>query len=141
MAESQIAGTPFTDQQMTFINQTVKVQLVCGVRLRLGLVSQALLRRQFDRLSTRRSPTCTTAPTDEAGVAVGNRVHVGTGYARLMVVTPTPARGRRPTRACVELLEDTTTNLERLDDPSWRTLLDATPAPADVPWMTDLVAR
>jgi hypothetical protein len=141
MAESQIAGTPFTDQQMAFINETVKVQLVCGGGYGMGWYPKLF----YGGNSTDFHPTIAdvhTAPTDEAGTPVGNVLHVGTGYARLMVVTASTCEGPKAYAGLASsYFEHTTTNLKRLDDPSWRTQLDATPAPSDVAWMTDLVAR
>lgn len=36
MAAAQVAGTPFTSEQMAFINEAVKVQQVCGAAFALG---------------------------------------------------------------------------------------------------------
>ena len=83
-----------------------------------------------------------TAPTDEAGNPVGNVLHVGTGYARLMVVTANTCTGPKAyVGLASSYFEDTTTGLERLDDPSWKTSLNSAGPPADVPWMSDLVSR
>ena len=37
--------------------------------------------------------------------------------------------------------EQITENFKRLDDPTWESTLQKGPAPADVPWMSDLIAR
>jgi hypothetical protein len=141
MAEAQVAGTPFTDDQMAFINQTVKVQTICGGATAMGWYPKLF----YGYNSTDFHPTIAdvhTAPTDEAGDPVGNVLHVGTGYARLMVVTANTCTGPKAyVGLASSYFEDTTTNLKRLDDPSWKALLDGTTRPADVSWMTDLISR
>jgi hypothetical protein len=141
MAEAQVAGTPFTSDQMAFINQTVKVQQVCGGAFASGWYPKLF----YAGNSTDFHPTIAdvhTAPTDEAGNSVGWVLHVGTGYARLMVVTANTCEGPKAYAGLASsYFEDLTTNLKRLDDPTWRTTLDGTAAPADVAWMSDLVVH
>jgi hypothetical protein len=85
-----------------------------------------------------------TQPTDEGGAPVGKVLHVGTGYARLMVLTANTCTGPRVYVGPVSSYhEEITQNFQRLDDPTWeQRLLGATAQqPADVPWMSSLIAR
>ena len=141
MADAQAAGTPFTDDQMTFINQTVSIQNFCGGATASGWYPQLF----YDPdLATDSHPTIAdvhTAPTDEFGNDVGWVLHVGTGYARMMVVTANTCDGPKAyVGLASSYFEDLTTGLKRLDDPTWSSTLTSSP-PADVPWMTDLIAR
>jgi hypothetical protein len=141
MAEAQIAGTPFSTAQMAFINQTVKVQLFCGGATATGWYPKLF----YGGNATDFHPTIAdvhTAPTDEAGTPVGNVLHVGTGYARLMVVTANTCEGPKAYAGLASsYYQDLTTNLKRLDDPSWSNMLDTPPTPADIPWMSDLIVH
>jgi hypothetical protein len=141
MAEAQIAGTPFSPDQMAFIDETVRVQLICGGATAMGWYPK-LFYRSSD--ATDSHPTIAdvhTAPTDEAGSPVGNVLHVGTGSPRLMVVTAKTCDGPKAyVGLASSYYEDVTANLERLDDPTWSTMLTATPPPAETPWMSDVVA-
>ena len=141
MAAAQVAGSPFTSEQMAFINEAVKVQLVCGGAFAMGWYPRLF----YGGNATDFHPTIAdvhTAPTDEAGNPVGNVLHVGTGYARLLVVTANTCEGPKAYAGLASsYFEAVTTNLQRLDDPAWRTRLDGSAPPGDVPWMVDLVAR
>jgi hypothetical protein len=134
MAEAQEAGTPFTSEQMTFINEAVKIQEVCG-----GATAQGWYPRLFFTAfdATDFHPTIAdvhTAPTDEGGNPVGNVLHVGTGYARLMVVTANTCEGPRAfVGLASSYFERVTENLQRLDDPTWSGMVGT--GPADVPWL------
>jgi hypothetical protein len=69
-------------------------------------------------------------------------LHVGTGYARLMVVTANSCDGPKAYAGLASsYFEDVTQNLQRLDDPTWATMLNASPPPADVAWMSGLIAH
>jgi len=134
MAEAQEAGTPFTSEQMTFINEAVKIQEVCG-----GATAQGWYPRLFFAAfdATDFHPTIAdvhTAPTDEVGNSVGNVLHVGTGYARLMVVTANTCDGPRAfVGLASSYFERVTENLQRLDDPTWSGMVGT--GAADVPWL------
>ena len=140
MAEYQAQGTPFTAAHMAFINETVRIQH--GLRRcdRERLVPEAVLRTN----PTKFDPTIAdvhTQPTDEVGNPVGRVLHVGTGYARLMVLTANTCTGPRAYVGPVSsYFEHITENFERLDDPTWEKRL-ATSPPADVPWLSGLIAR
>jgi len=88
------------------------------------------------------APVQPGAPTDEAGNPVGNVLHVGTGLARMMVVTANTCDGPKAyVGLASSYFEDLTTGLKRLDDPTWDTALTSATPPADVSWMSDLVTH
>lgn len=142
MAEHERTGTPFTQEQMDFINQAVAVQLGCGDPSGAeGWYAELF----FDPLSSVEwDPTIAdvhTQPTDEFGNTVGRVLHVGTGSARLMVVTADTCVGPRAyVGLASSYFEQITENYERLDDETWAADIMQT-TPPDVPWMTDLVVR
>jgi hypothetical protein len=117
------------------------VQQVCG-----GAFAQGWYPELFfaPGKSTQFDPTIAdvhTAPTDEAGNAVGNVLHVATGYPRLMVVTVDTCLGPRAYAGLASAYhEKVTTGFQRLNDQEWSAQLNAAPA-ADVAWMKDLVVR
>jgi len=151
MAEYQAQGTPFTAAHMAFINETVTVQTVCG-----GASAQGWYPKLFYGADpTAFEPTIAdvhTQPKDEGGGDVGRILHVGTGYARMMVVTANTCTGPRAYAGLASsYFEEVTEKYQRLDDLTWEARFGtkgafgwndngASPAP-DVPWMTDLIAR
>ena len=151
MAEFQAEGKPFTSTHMAFINETVTVQTVCGGASAQGWYPQLF----YGVNSTTFDPTIAdvhTQPKDEGGADVGRVLHVGTGYARLMVVTANTCNGPRAYAGLVSsYFEETTEQYRRLTDPEWEARFGAmgafgwsdngkSPA-ADVPWMSGLIAR
>jgi hypothetical protein len=143
MAEYERSGTSFTADQMAFINQTVTVQEVCGGGIADGWYPKLVFGDplKFD-------PTIAdvhTQPMDEGGNDVGRVLHVGTGYAREIVVTTNSCTGPRAYVGLVgTYYEKITEHYDRLTDEKWMNLFhDATgasapPAP-DVPWVADLI--
>ncbi len=141
MAEYERSGTSFTADQMAFINQAVTIQEVCGGGTADGWYPKLVF---GDPLNF--DPTIAdvhTEPTDETGADVGRVLHVGTGYAREIVVTTNSCTGPRAYMGLVgSYYEMITENYQRLTDEDWQALftgLTGSPAP-DVPWMTDLIA-
>jgi hypothetical protein len=141
MAEYQAQGTPFSAAHMAFINETVSVQQFCGGASATGWYPKLF----FNTNSTDFSPTIAdvhTQPKDEGGGDVGRVLHVGTGYARLMVLTANTCAGPRAYAGLVSsYFEEITENYKRLDDPSWEQRFNTGPPAPDVPWLTDLLAR
>jgi hypothetical protein len=142
MAEYQRDGRPFEDYHLAFVNEAVRIHWGCGApegaegwypRLFFNASSAA----EYD-------PTIAdvhTQPTDEGGAVVGRILHVGTGMARLMVVTMDTCTGPKAYAGLVSsYFEKVTENFERYDDPTWATELQSG-TPPDVAWMTDLVVR
>jgi hypothetical protein len=88
--------------------------------------------------STKTDPTIADVHTNPRDTEV---LHVATGLPRLMYVTVDSCNGPRAYAGLVSsYFEKTTTNFQRLTDMEWSTEIKTTP-PADVPWMTGLVAR
>jgi hypothetical protein len=141
MAEFQRDRKPFTQTHMQFINQTVKIAPVCGGGYAQGWYADLF----FDTSDAIKfDPTIAdvhTEPYDENMVEVGRVLHVGTGYARLMVVTADTCAGPRAYAGLASsYYELITEHYKRLDDPTWATQVTSNPPP-EVPWMKDLIAR
>ena len=120
MAEHQAQGTPFTAEQMAFINQAVqRAASGCGAPTGAAAGTRAVLRRQPHRV--RPDHRRRAHPADRrGGNPVGRVLHVGTGYARLMVLTVNTCTGPRAYAGLVSsYFEEVTENFERLDDPTW----------------------
>jgi hypothetical protein len=137
IAQSERAGTPLTPDQMAFINQAVTVQEVCGGGVADGWYPKIVFGNslEFD-------PTIAdvhTQPADEAGNPVGKVLHVGTGYARTMILSIATCTGPHAyVGLASSYFEKTTDNFKRLTDPEWASQLNASP---EAPWMADLVAQ
>ena len=143
MAEAQAAGTPFTNSQMMFINQAVTTEIAgCDGSMRSMGWYPKLFYGAVDLDSRPTIADVHTAPTDELGADVGWVLHVGTGYARMMVVTANTCEGPKAyVGLASSYFEDLTTGLKRLDDPTWKSMLTGVTPPTDVPWMSNLIAR
>ena len=141
MAEYQRDAKPFTAAHMQFINQAVVIQNVCGG----GYIEKGWYKDLFfgDALSF--DPTIAdvhTQPTDVGGNEVGRILHVATGYARLMVTTVNTCAGPRAYAGLVSsYFENTTDKWKRLTDEEWKMELVKSAQPAEVPWMSGLVAH
>jgi hypothetical protein len=146
MADRELRGEPFSAEQLAFINDAVRVEresVVCatvdvpnGWYAKLFFVPDKSI--EFD-------PTIAdvhTQPADEAGNLVGRVLHAGTGYPRLMVATVDTCEGPRAYAGVVFAYhEQITEKFERLTDQQWaQGLLDG-PRPADVPWLSGVLAR
>ena len=142
MAEQERTGTPFDAEQMAFINNAVAVEDEgCGDLGVSGWYSKLF----FDNMSAIEfEPTIAdvhTQPTDEGGGEVGRVLHVGTGHARLFVVTTETCVGPRAyVGVASSYFEKITDDWERLNDLEWAEEIQSK-SPADVPWMTDIVVR
>jgi hypothetical protein len=142
MADNQRQGTPFSSEQMAFINDAVVLQVEgCGWPTRtLGWYG----RLYFDNYAaTEGDPTIAdvhTQPTDEGGALVGRVLHVGTGHPRLMVVTADTCNGPHAYAGLASsYYEKITENFERLTDEAWQSSLREAP-PVDVEWMQSVIA-
>ena len=83
-----------------------------------------------------------TQPTDQVGTRVGNVLHVGTGYPRMMVTTVDTYAGPR---ACARVVyayhEQTTHDFARLTAPARAARFTSSERPADVTWLEGVLAR
>ena len=119
MAEYQRAGTPFSESQLAFINEAVRIHWGCGDP---AGAEGWFARLYFDpAVGATFDPTIAdvhTQPTDQAGNPVGRVLHVATGGPRLMVTTIETCQGPR---AYVGLsssyYEKVTQGFERVSDP------------------------
>ncbi len=140
MAEHQRTGTPHSEAAMQFINEAVHVQEVCGGAYAEGWYPKLF----FGVNSTETDPTIAdvhTQPMDEAGNEVGRVLHVGTGNARLMVVTFDTCSGPRAYAGLASsYYELVTEDFERLSDPDWETRLGQDP-PSAPTWQESILAE
>lgn len=143
MAEHQATGAPHDPEHLAFINRAVNVYPGCGGPPGIGgwyaeLFFEPGAAAEF-------SPTIAdvhTQPTDEAGGWVGRVLHVGTGYARLMVMTAETCAGPRAYAGVVSSYHELVTEqLQRLTDAEWASGFGSGQSPPDVPWLADLVVR
>jgi hypothetical protein len=142
MAEYERAGTPFNAEQMAFINEAVTAKSGCGKAYdATGWYSKLVFDKAFDF-----DPTIAdvhTQPSDEGGNRVGKVLHVGTGMARLLVVTTNGCSGPRAYAGLASsYFETTTDNFRRLTDEEWQQQFfpNAQP-PTEVSWMADVIVR
>lgn len=141
MARNQRSGMPHSAELMAFINQAVTwqenpncvgppiISNVTGWYTRLFFTPDAAV--DFD-------PTIAdvhTQPTDEGGSDVGRILHLGTGYARAMIVTVNTCTGPRAYAGLASsYAEKITERWHRLNDQDWANIIQSSPFP-DVPWM------
>jgi hypothetical protein len=128
LAQAQIAGTLPTADQMAFVNQVVKrAGTMCGMPPSYDGWYPTLF---FAKNSGEFAPTIAdvhTQPTDESGNEVGRVLHVGTGYARQLVVTIEACDGPRAYVGLASSYYETITqNYQRLNDNDWETALGKT---------------
>ncbi len=137
MAEHELTGAAFTDEMMTFINDAVRVQEICGGPY---LEHPGWYGQLFFDDGLAFDPTIAdvhTQPTDECGNDVGRVLHMGTGAARLMVVITEGCSGPRAYAGLASsYFEKVTEKYERLTDPEWATTVYNEPDPA---WLSDVV--
>jgi hypothetical protein len=138
MAAQELTGTPFTQAQMDFINQTVRVQKMCGGDYAEGWYSKLF----FASDGTKEDPTIAdvhTQYTDEAANVVGRVLHVGAADPRFMITTINTCSGPKAYAGLAfSYHELVTENFQRLTDQDWTTMLAAGP-PADVAWLSPVL--
>ncbi len=144
MAENQRTGLPHKPEHIAFINQAVTLLRGCGgpAGIRTGWYGDLFFNREA---AAEFSPTIAdvhTQPTDEFGNPVGHVFHVGTGYARLLVMTAPTCMGPRAYAGLVSSYHERVTDqLRRLNDQDWAREFGSDKIPADVPWMSDLIVK
>jgi hypothetical protein len=150
MAENQKTGTPHDAELMDFVNDAVSWTLehqgcdASAPPVPVGLKGW-YLRLFFDQSqSLEQDPTIAdvhTQPTDEAGNDVGRVLHVGTGLARLLVITVETCNGPRAYAGLASSYGQTVEeNWKRMDDPTWAERIAKGPFP-DPAWMKDVLAE
>jgi hypothetical protein len=146
MANNQREGTPFSAEQMAFVNRAVRIRQVDAICTTVdapdGWLSDLYLEPDT---SIEASPTVAdvhTQPADEGGSIVGKVLHVGTGYPRPMVTTVDTCQGPRAYVGVVFAYhQQVTSDYLRLSDEDWLAELGLKPPPADVPWMAPVLGN
>ncbi len=149
MAKAQRDGTPFTTAEMAFINNIVRNNMdgVCGAPPSYsGWYADLLYGEAEGKVyGMKLKPTIAdvhTQPTDAQGNDVGKILHVGTGLARLMVVTVDTCDGPHAYAGVVSsYYEQITDHWKRLTDDDWANQLQEGGGNVpDVAWTKDFVA-
>jgi hypothetical protein len=140
MAQAERAGQPLTADQLAFINQAVAEQTMSAgcatVTVPTGWYAGLFLNPDDARSA---DPTIADVHTDPT---YGRVLHAATGLPRLMYVTVDGCNGPRAYAGVVSsYYEQTTNDLQRLTDLDWSAELTSSSPPADVVWMSGLVAR
>ncbi|MEO6601106.1 MAG: DUF3160 domain-containing protein [Polyangiaceae bacterium] len=146
MAKNQREGTPFTADQMAFVNRAVRIiqqDLTCTT---IDAPDGWLADLYFTPISSITASSTIadvhTQPADENGTTVGNVLHVGTGYPRLMITTIDSCQGPRAYAGVTFAYHEVVTeNYKRLTDAEWSTELASGTPPADVPWMAPVIGQ
>jgi hypothetical protein len=99
MAVRELRGEPFSAEQMAFINDAVRVEkqdAVCTtIDVPNGWYANLFLDRQQAIVANLTIADVHTQPADAGGTLVGNVLHVGTGFPRLMVTSVDTCMGPR----------------------------------------------
>jgi hypothetical protein len=145
MAEQQKTGTPFTEAQLAFINDAVRINqedVVCTtIDVPDGWYADLFYQREKSIEQDLTIADVHTQPAELDGSIVGKVLHVGTGFPRLMALTVDSCTGPRAYVGMAYAYHELVTrDFERLTDEQWTQRAQSTP-PADVPWMETIVAR
>jgi hypothetical protein len=147
MAERELRGEPFSEAQLAFINDAVRVERQSAVCTFIDVPDGWYADLFFNRdKSIEFDPTIAdvhTQPADEAGNIVGKVLHVGTGYPRLLVTTVNTCQGPRAYAGMVYAYhEHVTKDFERLTDIEWSQRFNGQAArPGEVPWLSSVLAK
>jgi hypothetical protein len=148
IATAELAGQELTADQLAFINDAVRIERSSAGCTTIDVPNGWLAKLYFDPAeSIVFKPTIAdvhTQPADEGGNPVGKVLHVGTGYPRMMVATVDSCGGGPRAYAGVVFAyhEQITTNFDRLTDDRWAAnFASGGPRPADVPWLSPVLAH
>ncbi|MET0287957.1 MAG: DUF3160 domain-containing protein [Polyangiales bacterium] len=146
MVDRELRGEPFSAEQMLFINDAVRIERTSQGCTSIDVPDGWYADLYYNRNSSIEfDPTIAdvhTQPFSEGGGEVGKVLHVGTGFPRLMVATLDTCNGPRAYAGLVYAYhEQITEDFKRLTDEDWSKTLSGGPAPADVPWVSDLLAQ
>jgi hypothetical protein len=145
MAEQQRTGTPFTEAQLAFINDAVRVeeeeQGCTVVEVPNGWYADLFYQPAKSLEQDLTVADVHTQPADAAGNIVGKVLHVATGFPRLMTITVDSCTGPRAYAGMAYSYHELVTDdFERLDDAAW-TERASQGTPAEVPWAESCIAR
>lgn len=149
MAERELRGEPFSDEQLAFINQAVRIEKQNAGCTTIDVPDGWYAHLFFDPAkSIEFNPTIAdvhTQPADEAGNPVGKVLHVGTGNPRFMVTTVETCMGPRAYAGIVYAYHELITrDFQRLNDEDWASTYfrqDSSEKAMDVPWLADVLAE
>lgn len=144
MAEQQRTGVPFSEAQLAFINDAVRIeqesQGCTTIEVPDGWYAALFYRPEASIEEDLTIADVHTQPADEVGNIVGKVLHVGTGYPRLLTMTVDTCVGPRAyTGMSYAYHELVTENFDRLTDERWRERLSAGSTP-EVPWAQPFIA-
>ncbi len=145
MAEQQRQGEPYTEEQLAFINDAVRVDkedVVCTtVDLPNGWYARLFYEASDSIEMDLTIADVHTQPADWGGALVGRVLHAATGTPRLMVATVDTCMGPRAyvgmASAYHELVSE---NFKRFTDEEWQQLYLEAGAP-DVPWLEGVLSH
>lgn len=126
MAEAELAGQPFTDAQLEFVNRAVHELQVCPGPSKFDgwYASLDYHVMVHGEVSTELDPVVAdihTQPTDAAGSDVGRVLHIGVDLPRQIVVTTDTCSGVRAYVGVVSAYRELVTeDWKRLDDVAWQ---------------------
>jgi hypothetical protein len=146
MARAQLAGEPFSDEHLAFINNAVSQSDNCpgpatfdGWYAKLDFAGM-----DSARVPSQLAPVIAdihTQPTDLDGRDVGRILHVGVGLPRLMVVAVPTCHGPRAYAGLASSYRELITDgWQRLDDAQWTDMVtgfSGEPLP-EVTWTSEL---
>ena len=146
MAKQQLDGEPYTEEQLAYINDAVRVEEEAAGCTTIEVPDGWYAALFFNpEKSIEFNPTIAdvhTQPADWGGNIVGHVLHVGTGAPRLMVTTVDTCVGPRAyvgvSSAYHEVITD---DFLRLTDEQWQQQLMSSQPPADVEWMQGILAE
>ena len=149
MADRELRGEPFSDEQLAFINQAVRIEKKSAGCTTIDVPDGWYAHLFFDPAkSIELNPTIAdvhTQPADEAGNTVGKVLHVGTGSPRLMVTTVDTCMGPRAYAGIVYAYHELITkDFLRLSDEDWAHSYfgqDPSKQAVDVPWLANVLAQ
>ena len=147
IAAAERAGEALTSEQLAFINDAVRITSMSVVCTSIDVPNGWLAKLYYDpRASLEFDPTIAdvhTQPADAGGNIVGNVLHVGTGYPRLMVATTDSCGGSPRAYAGVVFAyhEQTTSNFMRMSDLDWAAKFRNGAPPTDVAWLSNVVGH
>jgi hypothetical protein len=145
MAQVERDGGTFTVEQMAFINDAVRIvqeDAVCTtIEAPDGWMADLFFERSDALEMDVTIADVHTQPADWSGAIVGKVLHVGTSLPRLMVTTIDTCEGPKAYAGMAYgYHEQITQDFERLTDEQWQTtVIDG--SPADVPWMSSVLAE
>ena len=122
IADAEMQRVRLSDVQLEFMNQLIYQEGMCGMPPYSGWYSEILYKFTEDNMETF-DPTVADVYTE---VNSGEVLHVATGNSNLMVLSvTTDCQNRAYVGPVLSYHEKITENFERLDDETWKGMLEA----------------